>query len=223
MLFRKTTPTQKALKLAHKKGHRLISDFATSKNTSKYFGRKEIENLMTGLDNRVAEIFSANKPFLQYREYVAHYMIEYCELWVFVNQQREGNLVSGELTEHIQKYAEHSETLTDFIHQYGNISLGDMLNLTMMTCCYRLYFLECMLAIAEIFNDRTDWHEEFKRVQLAWEEHSIRLKLGLPTLFDNDIEGLHYGLLCKEVSEGALSPIQSWKKKYNQAGDDNSE
>jgi len=204
-------------------------------HTAKYFteyprlaklSQEEKENLTNDLWAQMVAIGQAENPFLALRKKIQQYGHAYAEVSVIsldeVAQKAHEDwsglpYISGELYKHIRKTTDHLESMRQRKWAYPDATDAELLETCHAQALVYLYFFQAFGYMRHDYDDidkSKDWLRPFLVAEMIWTEEWFRLKIDLPSLFSNQIDGLKYIRFNEYVVAGAKNPFYEWEKEF---------
>lgn len=183
--------------------------------------------------SKVFAIDQAANPFLQLRENIASYVIEFAKLQVLCLTPEEKAdqfysdcpYISGELRPHIRQLSDHNEELKQLKWSHENLTDEELIAFCNSRSAVLLYYVNGMNMVRVDRGDNgdpKDWFKPFFRSMLIYEEDLCRGQINLPPLLPNSLDALRHSVFMNEVVNGAANPLYTWETKLQEAFEESS-
>jgi hypothetical protein len=204
-------------------------------HTQKYLNETVLRGVSSEFKQKLVEQFSIRlfaidrspNPFLTFREELCGAAVAYAELQVLSLTPQEkaetfgdDRYISGELSRYIRQAADFNEDVARIIWEHPECTDDELITLADVRCAVFLYYLNgwnlvrVATKIDPAHSADKDWFRPFVTSMLISSEHNARKKLGLPSLFIDDIAPLRHASFMSGVANGQANPLFEWEHSY---------
>jgi hypothetical protein len=197
--------------------------FATT--VMRHFSADSKQDVINQFGASIAEIVSADNPFLKLREEIAGVAFAYANLQVLCLLPEEKPAlhfadcpyITGELNQHIIRCAQHNEELKELLWKHPDYTARDLTGFCNVRCARYIYFLNGYEIVRKEFKDfeptpGKDWLRPLVTSALIWCEDTYRKEIGLPSLLPR-FDGLLYSTFLNSVANGNQNPLFEWETR----------
>lgn len=196
------------------------------------FDDEKKQKIISDFYGVVANIFASENSFLEMREALSSYVVEYARyraLCLNEADKEESFLsgcqyISGELYKHIDKIVGYNHELGELRWKWPDISSEELVAFCNTRSLVVLYYLNGINYVRVELGDvdkEKDWLRPFMKSMLIWEEDNIRVKIGLPSLMPDSLDGLKHSTFMNMVTNGHKNPFYEWEKNWSSSGEMN--
>jgi hypothetical protein len=204
-------------------------------HTQKYLNETVLRGLSSELKQNIVEQFTnqllaidrAPNPFLTFREELCNAVIAYADLQVLslTPQEKaesfgEVRYISGELSRYIRQAADFNEDVARIIREHPQCTDDELIIFANVNCAVLHYYfsgwnlVRVATKIDPALSADKDWFHPFVTSMLISSEHNARKKLGLPSLFTDDVAPLRHASFMFGVAKGQANPLFEWEHSY---------
>jgi hypothetical protein len=172
------------------------------------------------------EIVSSGNPVLAVREQLVNYVLTFAPL-IAAGMPEKGKdergyastpYISGQLSPHISKIADHIDELGMLRFAEPDISDEELAFYCTNRASLLLFFCNGLNLISIAVEDRAkrsdNWFAAFIEASVISAEDTIRKDIGLPSLLPGLTDGLVYSSFSDYVAQGDQDPFFSWAKTW---------
>jgi len=183
------------------------------------------EKLIKEFYAQIQAVANAENSFLALREKIAEYGVAYAEMTVLSLKEEEKKkmsysdnpYISGALHNHIERAAEHLQTLRDVKWDNPAITQEELISFCNTQGVLYAYYLNGYNLLRLEFDDwykTKDWFQPFVYSMMIWCEDNLRAKISLPSLLPDDLGALRHSTFLNLVVNGAKNPLYEWEKQW---------
>jgi hypothetical protein len=215
----KTSVLEKALK-----DH--VQEYFYSGHALSWIRPENKERLVGELFTQFSAIEASPDPRMTLRERLAEYVLLFAQLQMLCLTEdekaehifKDSPYISGKIHHHIVQAAEHVEEAAQFVWgQDSKATAEELMNFANTRTAVMLFYANGLNLVRISAGDTDaakDWFKPFVEAMVVWQEHVLRMELGLPALLSDPLEGFIYGTFLDYVLDGDANPFFSWTRAH---------